>query len=417
VTGPDTAWSPTAFISYQTADASTAELLHEELALHGLSVIHDRCSFPTSERVLDNMADAVEACDVFIAYVTPSYLYEGTPSGALRPAIDNEFKPAVAKRRRPGCATSAGKRRPVLLAFAHGLGDPRTVAQDRIRAATTENMSSLWLPFTLDQSTPGMTPAEASRVAREALRSVLDPSAPIEEVSWPIDLSLVTRGTGFRHGLLSIDGTSLFGGPTNRSGESANWSRLLVALRDVEAVISKWPEQRELRLLARCHLSAAVAFGRVFNQAAGWRLAVQGRGGEVRRAVGIYDHALVIEKDTISSRGDLSVEIDLLGHPVFDMATEALASRVVGERLQMRRRGSGEIPPEGVPALAANAAQTLRERISALRPSLIHIFCSSPVEFAVFLGHELTSLHADLQLYERDGARYAESLTIPAATP
>jgi hypothetical protein len=32
----------------------------------------------------------------------------------------------------------------------------------------------------------------------------------------------------------------------------------------------------------------------------------------------------------------------------------------------------------------------------------------------VRLGHRLTSLHADLHLYERDGHRYVPSLVIPA---
>ncbi|MHB1929684.1 MAG: toll/interleukin-1 receptor domain-containing protein, partial [Acidimicrobiales bacterium] len=64
-----------AMISYQWTDAGAAELIHEELALRGLVVHHDRCSLPTGSRIGTNMDGAVANCDGFVAYLTPHSLY------------------------------------------------------------------------------------------------------------------------------------------------------------------------------------------------------------------------------------------------------------------------------------------------------------------------------------------------------
>jgi hypothetical protein len=64
--------------------------------------------------------------------------------------------------------------------------------------------------------------------------------------------------------------------------------------------------------------------------------------------------------------------------------------------------------------MTAVAAGGIRDAVFDIRPARVHLFCASPVEFAVHLGHRLTSLHADLHLYERDGPRYMPSLIIPA---
>ena len=64
--------------------------------------------------------------------------------------------------------------------------------------------------------------------------------------------------------------------------------------------------------------------------------------------------------------------------------------------------------------MAAEAACAIRERITATRPSQTHIFCASPVEVAVLIGHRLTALGANLCLYEPEGGTYRLALVIPA---
>jgi len=41
----------TAMVSYQWDDSGAAELLHVELAMRGLTVLHDRCTFPSGSRI------------------------------------------------------------------------------------------------------------------------------------------------------------------------------------------------------------------------------------------------------------------------------------------------------------------------------------------------------------------------------
>jgi hypothetical protein len=122
------------------------------------------------------LADA--NCDGFVAYLTPHSLYESSPAGSPRPAIDGEFKPAMDRLARSQ-ANDRGSRRPVIIPLTHGLGDPRTQAPERVRKATGKDISSLWTPVTLDQSTTSITGPEAAAVARALLEALLAPGADL----------------------------------------------------------------------------------------------------------------------------------------------------------------------------------------------------------------------------------------------
>ena len=115
----------------------------------------------------------------------------------------------------------------------------------------------------------------------------------------------------------------------------------------------------------------------------------------------------------------MSVEIDLLGHPVHEMARELLRRRSVSirGRLQVSWLGAYDFTPEQTSAMADSVAQELRAHVSATRPRAVHIMCATPADFATLLGHRLTALEADIQLYERSADVYAPSLLIPAELP
>jgi hypothetical protein len=404
-----------AMISYQWTDAGAAELIHEELALRGLVVHHDRCSFPTGSRIGTNMDEAVANCDGFVAYLTPHSLYESSPAGSPRPAIDGEFKPAMDRLARSQ-ANDRESRRPVIVPLTHGLGDPRTQAPERVRKATGKDISSLWTPVTLDQSTTSITGSEAAAVARALLEALLAPGADLRTEGL-IEVLVVTRGEGQPPAFLSIDGTNLLGGAANRPGEPAAWERYLAGLRDLQTVLARWAKRRQLDLRIRAHLSAAIAFGRVFNQAAGWRPEIEGRHGRVSLGTDVHHEQLRTSLDKGGRPGDLSVEIDLLEVKVSDLAAGVLMhlAEPVTNRLCIWREGDqSDLLPKDVAAMASAAAVAIRDAVFDLRPNRTHVFCASPVEFAVLLGHRLTSLHTDLHLYERDGSGYVPSLIIPS---
>jgi len=402
-------------ISYQWADAETTELLHEELALRGLVVSHDRCTFPTGSRIGSNMDEAVANCDAFVAYLTPNSLYEGAPPGSPRPAIDAEFKPAMDRLARS--QAKEGRRRPVIIPLTHGLGDPRSEAPERVRKATGKDISSLWTPVTLDQATTSITEPEAATVGRSLLSALLGPGDDEAGTTNPIEVLVSTRGEGQPPAFLSVDGTNLLGGQDNRPGEPSAWARYLSGLRDLQSALARWTDRRQLEMSIRAHLSAAIAFGRVFNQAAGWRPAITGRHGTTRASDVVGHGQLQTSLDKGGRAGDLSVEIDLLDVGVSDLAAGILMNLAdpVTNRLCVWRQGlRSDLLPDDISAMASSAALAIRDAVFEIRPARVHLFCASPVEFAVLLGHRLTSLHTELHLYERDGGNYVPSLVVDA---
>jgi hypothetical protein len=193
-------------ISYQSKDRAGSELLHEEIALRGFSVIHDQCSFQSGKRIQNEMAQGVETCDAFFAYLTPSSLYLDSSPDDPRPALDEEFIPVMHRYRR-GSGEPGSTTRPLILPITHGLGGRRDAAE-AVRAATGEDIASLWAPA-IDQSLDGITQSGAAEIARNALGGVLrNRLTGLDQ----IELLVVTRSTGQEPRFLTVDGTMLFGG-------------------------------------------------------------------------------------------------------------------------------------------------------------------------------------------------------------
>jgi hypothetical protein len=409
----------TAMVSYSWDDAAAAELIHEELALRGFVVFHDRCSFPLGGRIAQSMAEAVATCHAFVAYLTPSSLYLGLAVGAPRPAIDDEFVPMMKRWRiEKARESNGGPPAPIVAPLTHGLGDPRSVAPQQVLEATGEPIASLWTPVVLDQTTPSITQAEAGEFAGCLLRATL--TARRYNSEDPIEVLVVTRGEGQPPAFLTVDATPLLGGPTSRPGQPTDWIRFLAGLTNLQAALARSCTDRRIRLVSRAHLSACLAVGRVFNQAAGWRLTVAGRYGEVElpaNPTGAQGIDTIV--DPVGGDGPLSVEIDLLGANVTDLATKAIRQGGYRPcaRVQILRTERGDISPDRSGELAADIAATVRHAVSELRPQTTHIFCACPAEVAVLFGHRLTSLHSDLQLYERQGNYYVPSLLIPSDLP
>lgn len=396
--------TPLVMVSYSWDDADAAELLHEELSLRGVAAAHDRCTFPTGSRIAGSMHEAAATCDGYVVYFTKSSLYEDRP-GEQRPVIDDEFLPVVDRL--------TNDRPPVVVPLVHGLGDPRTEAMERIRKATGRDVGSLWMPVTLDQSTRRITQLEAAAVADKLTAAVLVQHAQqLEDTR--LELSVVTRGSGQVPAQLSVDATSTLGGDDPRPGSEADWDRFAAGLRDLETNLASTVEVRDLRIAARTHLTGAVTLGRSFHQAAGWRLTVAGRYGDASLASAVAPQDLHTAADIGTRNGDLSVEVDLLGVEVSPLAAGALAAtpNPTASRLVARRDSKEDLSPEDAAGAAKVISDQVRELVHDRRPGLVHLFCAAPVEVAVLVGHRLTSLHTNVQLYERDGDRYVPSLRL-----
>ncbi len=401
-----------ALISYQWDDSVAAELIHEELALRGFTVIHDRCTFLHGSRLPTNMADAVERCDVFVAYLTRSSLYLEAPSGAPHPAVDDEFLPAMQRRRRS--LADSGAARPVIAAITHGLGDPRSEAPAVVRETTGEDISSLWT-MALDQSTEHITQPEAADLASRVLSAVLVPASGQDQ---EVAVTVVTRGTGQPSTFLTVDATSILGGPDHRPGDPLDWRRCFQALRDIESALAAWGPARRLRIDPRTHLTGAVTIGRVFNQSGHWDLQVVGRAGIAGLSDATAHDQLAVTWERMGAGHELTIHIDLLGHPVSELATQLERSLPpLAGRLDIARRDpTGNLTSTDISDMANIAASAIRRAVTETRAQNLHLFVASPAEFAVLLGHRMTALHTDLHLYERAGDSYMPSLMIPAVT-
>ena len=400
-----------AMVSYQSTDRAAAELLHEELSLRGFVVVHDQCTFTAGSRIADEMELGVDTCDAFLGYLTPESLYLGIDPDAPRPALTDEFLPAMDRRREPP-SPGEGKH-PVVVPIPKRLG-PRQVATETVFTATGEDIGSIWVgSVRMDRPRLGM--CEAAAIARDALSATIRHDQRVARE--PVALAFVTRGTGQPPRFLTVDATSLVGG-TRQPGRLRHWERILRGLRDVQDVLARMPG-RNLDLAARAHISGAIALGRIFNQAGGWRPSVEGRYGPVQPSPMRSWDRLHVTVDPQGLGPDLSCEIALIPQPVFAMAREAIQSIPLrlSERVQLTLRQSGEIDSEASSQVAAEAAWKLRERIGIIRPPRTHIFCASPVEVAVLLGYRLTALGTDLHLYEADGDTYRLALVLPANLP
>ena len=397
-------------ISYSWANADAAELLHDELALRGFEVIHDRYTFVAGTRIAASMNDGVQRCDVFIPYLTRESLYLDKPADDPRPAVTGELLPALRRRREN---LSPGRPdRPIILPLAHGLGD-RTAAGDLLRRETGESFGSLWGPW-LSQDTPGILQDEAANVAELALSALLKRDFSDTQIA---EIAIATRGGIPPPQLLTIDATRLVGGD-RRPGAATDWTRVMAAMQSVTTSLDSLRTGRDIRIGLACHLSAAYAAGRTFHQASRWRPSFDSRHGGTVPATSPAGSVLLGGFDQHSDAGDLLVDIDMLGHGVGEL-TDRLATDMpqLGGRLSLTVGTSADLNPIQIAASAYDAATRIRTAHASLRPHRIHLTMAVPAAFAALLGYHATALSSDVVVYEFDDNRYVPAVVVPSNTP
>ena len=401
--------SPVAMISYSSKDGDAAELIHDELALRCFEVIHDRHSFQDGGRVPASMERGVERCDVFVGYLTPHSLYLNAASRSPRPALEQELIPALQRRR--ASLGSGTRERPIVILVSHGLGN-RATAGETVRRLTGEPADTLW-SLSIDQDTDHITQPEAAELANRALQAFL----ATEPTGTAVTLSVTTRGTRPEPRRFTIDGTRLFGGE-RRPGDPANWTRFVTAANCVEQTLKASCGPGTVRIDAACHLSAALAVGRVFHQASGWSPAFSTRHGHATPSSMGRTARLRGDLDPYEASGDVIVDIDLIGHDVADRASRlATAMPRGGGRLSLSRSDAGDLSPTEISDLARGVADKIRSAHARLKPSTIHLMMAVPAAFAGLLGHHLSALQADIVAYELGDDSYAPAVTLRRTTP
>ena len=317
--------------------------------------------------------------------------------------------PALRRRRRnlnPGALDT-----PIVIPLAHGLGG-RHEAAETIRRHTGENVGSLWTTC-LDQATPGIAQPEAALVADGAF----DALHRAESTPTVTELHIATRGTTPPARYLTLDATRLLGG-NRQAGQPSDWERFLAALQSVLARLDSLNRKSGIRVDLRCHISAALATGRLLHQATRWSPTFATRHGDINPATSDTGDRLSGDFDQHNESGDIVVDIDLLGHDVA-AKTDELASRLpqLGGRISLTRSDPTDLTPEQIASLARWTATIIRSAHATVHPSTIHFAQAVPAAFAALLGHHLTALSANLTTYELKSDRYIPVLAIAPTTP
>lgn len=407
-------------VSYQSGDTPTAELLDEEVGLRGMVVIRDQRSFVRGQRLGVSMGHAVDTCAGFLTLLTPSSLYLNAAPDAPRPVLDDELRPAMRRRaehemslREEGTFTPAAVR-PVIYPVCVGVGDNRDEIAEQVRVQTGLDLSSMWTasPFpTLDH----LDQQAAATVATE----LLDLLAPCSDE--PIRVTMATRGNSVpADSDLVINAVDLLGGHARRPGSPETWVRILAALQDVESTLSAKLPARQIVLTPRCHLTAAIAAGRIFNQTGRWELIATGRHGAASRPpTSDGSPARIHWEEGVRVSRVATVEIDLIGHKITAMVDEELRGWATGPRgrLTVTRNATDDLDPEQTAAVSRHIAERVRTAASDHKLSELHLFITAPADVAVLLGHQLSGMDVGLQLYEYDGHQYRRTLLLPGSLP
>lgn len=412
--------SPEVMVSYQVGDTPIADLLDQEVGLRGMAVIRDQRSFVRGQRLGVSMGHAVDTCDGFLTVLTPNSLYLDAAPDAPRPVLDDELRPAMRRRAeyelslRDERTFTPEAVRPVVYPVCVGLGNNREEVAEQVRAQTGLDLSSMWTtsPF----PTPEHFDQEAAATVAAELLHLLTPCA-----DEPVRVTVATRGNSVPIDAdLVINAIDLLGGHARRPGSPETWVRILAALQDVESTLSAKLLSRQIVLAPQCHLTAAIAAGRIFNQTGRWELAVSGRHGTTTRPPTSDGSPARIHWDegTRTSR-TATVEIDLLGHRITATVDEQLPDWTTGPRgrLTVTRNVTDDLDPEQTAAVTRHIAERVRTAVSDHKLSELHLFITAPADVAVLLGHQLSGMDVDLQLYEYDGHQYRRTLLLPGSLP
>jgi hypothetical protein len=227
---------------------------------------------------------------------------------------------------------------------------------------------------------------------------------------------------------VEIDWTSHFDHVLLRTPAPAVWAEeLLPALKALRERFDREGDRRNIWLRARAPLSAGMAFGHAFAEAAGYSIQIQQASPGAPEAVQYWQTDAPIEVgECIEVR---EVEGEALGRDlvvgvgVTDDPRPKVEQYLSRARLEVR--SSVYLYPTGGPsptslsernvgAFACGLKREIRSFCDRYAPPLIHLFYFGPLGLAVLFGQKLNGL-TDIQCYERDKTcGYTPSCRLPA---
>lgn len=225
-----------------------------------------------------------------------------------------------------------------------------------------------------------------------------------------------------------IDWTEHFDHTTLRVPAPEVWaSELMPALHAVRARFDVTPDRRLIWFRTRAPLSAGLAFGHTFAEAAGYSIRIQQPSPGAAEPIQHWetdahaDQSYQLGYDELDgdpASHDLVVGIGVTDDPR-PKVEHYLAQTDLAVRAALYLRPSGgasatSVDATTVGAIAAAAKREIRRVCNRYQPRLIHLFYLGPLGLAVLLGQKLNGL-ADIQCYERSKTTgYTPSCRLPA---
>lgn len=227
---------------------------------------------------------------------------------------------------------------------------------------------------------------------------------------------------------VELDWTQHFDHATRRVPSPTAWDEELVpALKALRRKFDADGSRRLIWLHGRAPLSAGLAFGHAFAEAAGYSIRVEQPSPGASEAVQYWETDTPIEADEPLARaeveGDREAEDVLVAIGVTDdprprveqYLTQSGASvRAVLYLSPISGPSATSISTRTAPAFAAAVKREIRALCNKHLPQTVHLFYFGPLGLAVLLGQKLNGL-ADIQCYEHVKAGgYAPSCRLHA---
>jgi hypothetical protein len=393
--------APEAFVSYAHRNKESVIRLTQEAKLRGFHVFRDEECIRQGERLQGEIEDALARSDLLLVYLTP----ESLASDAV---VEKEVKPALRAQARDG--------RPVVIPVACRLGETHQEVQDRTYARLLMPYIATWLKPLGDMPEP-LPLDDAARIARQGLESVLGAERGPADGHWR--LHLCTRGERESGGSgLLVDATDFLGGASRQVGDPAAWARVWTGLSDLQAVLKRHSERRQLHISGQAHLTGGTVAGFAFGRSRGWQLTVRADDQSWQVASDAKSHpGLKVMPDLHGGTADfLSVEVNLLDKQM-DPAVERVLSAEGMPTLRLRIESAdrqNRVSCDDLSAMAATVAHELKNAAAAHEARRVLLFLAAPLAFSVFLGAELEATGSFIQLYEYQAHRYHPSLELNA---
>lgn len=248
-------------------------------------------------------------------------------------------------------------------------------------------------------------PTQLPKVATAILRKVLTGATLDETGCLRVQFSTREMSQVSPNEALTIDGTAAYG----IAGENC-FPELLRGLRDVKTAISEHFGRPRLRVEGFKHLSAAFAFGRVFQPfplivrqtpVEYWSLGEPGSSEPVLTEVksgALQSAPLVIQ---VSSRyKDLNEAVD-----------KVMDGRQFN-RLTLRPQDALDVDEETCNRMIHQAYTAIDRTVNEIHASEIHLFCAAPQAFVMGLGQTFSGMPVTYA-YDFDGRDYMAPLRVP----